>query len=290
MLVHNTYGKARVRLFKILRKDNSIHHDVKQLTVQVLLEGDFDSSYTSPNNSSVVPTDTCKNLVYVIARDHPLDSIESFGLSLGQKFLHEYSHVFKVNIEIIETLWKRLEVGEKPHSHSFERKSQETRTAKVISMRGQNAQVESGINDLIVLKTTGSGFVGFHHCKYTVLPEIDDRILATSVQAKWTYLPTLKDVQNIDYNSTWSRVRQLFFQIFSEEYSHSVQQTLYSAAKLIIQEIPEIFEISFRLPNIHYWNIDFSKFNMAPSKDLFIPTDEPHGLIGAVIRRPTAKL
>ncbi len=38
---------------------------------------------------------------------------------------------------------------------------------------------------LQVLKTTQSGYVGFLHDKFTTLPDVADRIVATSVAATW---------------------------------------------------------------------------------------------------------
>ncbi len=63
-ITYDTYGKIKVRLVKVTRHTKE-DHDLKQLNVAVLLEGDFAASFTSSDNSSIVPTDTCKNLVYV---------------------------------------------------------------------------------------------------------------------------------------------------------------------------------------------------------------------------------
>jgi len=264
----------------------------KQLTVQTMLEGAFDDSYTSPNNSSVVATDTVKNLIYIIAKDHPLDTTEVFAQDVAKFFLKEYSHVTRINLEIVEHLWRRLEVAGKPHDHSFEKASNEVRTVKLSATRSSPPQIESGIRDLIVLKTTRSGFVGFYKDKYTVLPEIADRMFGTSVQATWKYTPDVanRNYSAIDFNSTWNQVRETFVQTFCEEYSPSVQKTMYSAAEKVLKQIPHIDEITFLLPNIHNWNFDFAKFGMTPSTDLFIPVDEPHGLICCTVRRLCARL
>lgn len=62
-ITYDTYGKIKVRLVKVTRHTKE-NHDLKQLNVAVLLEGDFQSSFTSNDNTQVVPTDTCKNMVY----------------------------------------------------------------------------------------------------------------------------------------------------------------------------------------------------------------------------------
>jgi urate oxidase len=41
------------------------------------------------------------------------------------------------------------------------------------------------VKDLKVLKTTQSGYEGFLRDEFTLLPEVRDRIMATSVTATW---------------------------------------------------------------------------------------------------------
>ena len=50
-----------------------------------------------------------------------------------------------------------------------------------------DGDVTAGIEDLLVLKTTDSGWEGYLHEQYTTLPETDDRILCTIVTASWDY-------------------------------------------------------------------------------------------------------
>ncbi len=65
-LGENRYGKARVRLSRITRKGDL--HEFEEWTVRVLLKGDFETSFTEADNSSILPTDTMKNTVYSLAR------------------------------------------------------------------------------------------------------------------------------------------------------------------------------------------------------------------------------
>ena len=64
-LAAHRYGKSRVRVMKVIREGAT--HSVKELSVEVMLGGDFESSYTARDNSLVVPTDTMKNTVNVLA-------------------------------------------------------------------------------------------------------------------------------------------------------------------------------------------------------------------------------
>jgi urate oxidase len=58
-------GKDKVKLLKVHRDPwDSKRQSVVELTVQILLEGDIEKSYTKADNSVVVATDTMKNTVY----------------------------------------------------------------------------------------------------------------------------------------------------------------------------------------------------------------------------------
>ncbi|WP_172682613.1 hypothetical protein [Verrucomicrobium spinosum] len=57
-----------MRLCKVLR-DGPVH-SVKEITVRIALEGEFAASYQSGDNSCIVPTDTMKNAINVLAYNH----------------------------------------------------------------------------------------------------------------------------------------------------------------------------------------------------------------------------
>ena len=66
--VGQQYGKANVRVLRVQRARQ--RHEVREARVKVTLDGDFARAYTAADNSSVVPTDTMKNLVNVLAFEH----------------------------------------------------------------------------------------------------------------------------------------------------------------------------------------------------------------------------
>src|SRR5712692_6655334 len=106
VLGQNNYGKSRIRLVKVSRHPG--RHDLKELTVNIQFEGDFESSYCEGDNSKVLPTDTMKNTVYALAAQHPVEEIEEFARVLIDHFLNENAQVSRVRIEIAEHLWTRL--------------------------------------------------------------------------------------------------------------------------------------------------------------------------------------
>jgi hypothetical protein len=55
-LIKNRYGKGRVRVMRIHRDGE--RHDVSELNIKAMLEGDFARTYTHHDNSNTVSTDT----------------------------------------------------------------------------------------------------------------------------------------------------------------------------------------------------------------------------------------
>ena len=61
-LGENSYGKSSVRLLRVLRQEG--RHDIKELTVTIRFEGDFEAAHTKGENKKILPSDTMKNTVY----------------------------------------------------------------------------------------------------------------------------------------------------------------------------------------------------------------------------------
>src|SRR5262249_6487995 len=108
VLTHNAYGKSHIRLTKITRHADC--HDLKELYIDVQLEGDFAASYLHGDNSRIVATDTMKNSVYALAQGHPLADVESFGQALATHFLDHYPHVSSATVRLVEQPWQRLRI------------------------------------------------------------------------------------------------------------------------------------------------------------------------------------
>src|SRR5580658_3924044 len=126
VLVADTYGKSRVRLIKLARRPDG--HDIKEITFQILFQGDFKSCYETGDNSKILPTDTIKNTVYVLARQYDIRSIEDFGTRLTEHFLANNPQVANVRVEMTEHLWSHIAPA------AFTRESQK-RTALVKGAR-----------------------------------------------------------------------------------------------------------------------------------------------------------
>jgi urate oxidase len=253
-IAENRYGKSKVRVARIVRHKD--RHDFHEMTVAIALEGDFDASYRDGDNSLVLPTDTMKNTVYALAEDPAAEQPESFGMLLAKHFLGHLRHVSSVKIDIYGHLWSRNDC------FSFTSGPPHSRIAKIDASRDR-VSVESGVSGYLMMKTTGSAFEGFLRDEYTTLPEASDRILATSLDAMWKG------------DANWDDVMKVITDTFAGHASKSVQHTLYAIGEAVLEQFENIERIRLTMPNKHY----------LPTKhaDVFIPTDEPHGLIDAVL-------
>lgn len=281
-LVQQTYGKHRVRLSKIKRPRVSPprdeRHELVEITVDVELQGSFDTAYTDGDNSLVIATDTCRNTIYVLAKDDPLDSIESFGNTVANHFLRQYAHVNRVTVSLSERKWHRL----LDCPHGFLGTDNETPTSTVIATRDIDfaTVIRGGLENLMIAKTTQSGFASFHRDEYRTLPDTDDRILATSMKALWTY-----NAQAKDHNQIRKQIRSALLSAFINHYSRSVQETLYKMAEAALSATDSISTITLTMPNKHHIAFNLAPFGRTNENEIFVVTDEPFGFISATVDR-----
>lgn len=275
VLSFDTYGKTRVRLLQVLRSGD--RHEIVEVTIEVLFQGDFATSYTAGDNSKVLPTDSMKNTVYAIARQKPIESIERFGLDLGQHFLDSLPFLDNVSIKTSQTPWSRIA----SHSGAFLQAAKERRTTHLTLSR-ESQTLTSGIQDLQILKTSRSAFTEFLRDEYTTLPETNDRLLGTVLDAQWTL--SLSDGKP-NFNALHEQIRSTLLDVFAGHESRSVQHTLYAMADAVIDGFAEVQDVHLTMPNKHCLLMDLSRFGLDNPNQIFIPTDEPSGFIEARIGR-----
>ena len=272
-----SYGKSQVCLSYITR--GADRHEFIQLTVDIALTGDFDNAYSAGDNANVVPTDTMKNTVYAVARTHGVENIETFARHLAGHFYDSFDHVGSASVSVQQQLWQRIDIDGESHGHAFTGGGSEMNTCQVIES-ADATEMHSGLKGLQVLKTSGSGFSGFHRDPYTTLIETDDRIFATTITASWS----CSDVAH-DWCKTRRAIRSLLLDVFAHQFSPSVQSTLYEMAKSVLAACPEIEEISLDMPNQHHLSVDMTRLDMENRNDIFVPTPQPFGVISATVRR-----
>ena len=269
----NGYGKTRVRLTYIDRARDP--HTVRELSVNILFKGEFAAAYREGDNSIVLPTDTMKNTVYILARKLHWDSIELFAQGIAQHFMDRLSNLSQVTLKIEETPWQQL--GEYPSA--FSQRGDERRITRVEATRS-NVEITSGMKGLHLLKTADSAFAGFLKDEWTTLPETQDRLFGTVLETEWRYGQT-----NVSFNDAHLEIRAILLDCFAQHKSLSVQHTLFAMGEVVLQKMDAVAEIHLAMPNKHCLLVDLSRFGLDNPNQIFIPTDEPSGYIEARISR-----
>ena len=240
----NQYGKAESRVVRIVR--GADRHEIHDLNVSTSLRGDFDAAHVAGDQSAVLPTDTQKNTAFAYAKLHGISSPEDYALALGRRLLEATPAAASAQVRVEQYAWDRL------GRHAFARRGGEVRTC-VVEVGRETVQVTSGLQDLVLLKSTGSEFKGFLVDEFTTLAEADDRILATSLTAQWRH-----DSVDADWNASYDLVRDVLLSTFATTYSRALQETLYLMGSAVVDTLPGIAEVRFAAPNKHHFLVDFS--------------------------------
>jgi urate oxidase len=278
------YGKAETRVVRIYR--DGPEHQIRDLNVSTSLRGDFAAAYLYGDQAQVLPTDTQKNTAYAFAMDRGVGEIEDYALALARHFAEDVQPVQAARVDVEEYLWERISAGGTPHPHAFVRSGQEVRTAAAI-VEGRAGQqrvwVLSGLRDLVLLKSTGSEFAGFLRDGYTTLAETHDRVLATSLVARWRYVRP-----DTDWSGVCASVRQTLVEQFATVHSLALQQSLWEMGRAALAAHPVIAEIRLSAPNKHHFLVDLTPFGLDNPGATFHADDRPYGLIQCAVQRDDA--
>ena len=203
----NQYGKAENRVVRVYR--DTPRHEIRDLNVSTALRGDFAAAHLTGDQARVLPTDTQKNTVYAFAKENGIGAIEDFALPLARHFVDDIEPVAGR-----PGRGRRVRLGPDrastaaEHDHSFVRtRPGDPHHRGDRRRRRGHGVVVSGFKDLVVLKSTGSEFHGFLEDRYTTLPADHDRILATSLVARWRYVGT-----DVDWDATYAAIRQILLE------------------------------------------------------------------------------
>ncbi|HET9895338.1 MAG TPA: urate oxidase [Streptosporangiaceae bacterium] len=293
------YGKAETRVVRIYRDGE--RHELRDLNVSTALRGDFAAAHLRGDQANVLPTDTQKNTCFAYAKERGVKAIEDYALALAGHFVSDIETVSSARVEVDEYRWERVPVAGTGHAHAFMRAGHEVRTAAVVVEAGehpvQNSWVISGIKDLIVLKSTGSEFSGFLKDRYTTLAETTDRILATSLTARWRYageggaaVPERRFAADgkTAWDEAFGQVREILLARFAQVHSLALQQTLYEMGAAVLAARDDIAEVRLSAPNKHHFLADLAPFGLANPGEVFYAADRPYGLIQCAVQRDDA--
>lgn len=281
VLGEDQYGKAETRVVRIYR--DTARHEIRDLNVSTALRGDFAAAYLAGDQAKVLPTDSQKNTCFAYAKSHGVGEIEDYALALAGHFVDDIAPVTRAHVGVDEYRWERVAVAGAEHAHAFVRAGHEVRLAAVTidAARAVKEQwVISGVRDLVVLKSTGSEFTGFLRDRYTTLAETTDRILSTSLTARWRYATT-----DVPWDEAFGQVRQILLERFAVVHSRALQQTLWEMGSAVLAARDDVAEIRLSAPNKHHFLADLAPFGLDNPGEVFHAADRPYGLIQCAVRR-----
>jgi urate oxidase len=284
VLGDNQYGKAENRVVRIYR--DGPRHEIRDVNVSTSLRGDFSAAHLTGDQSQVLPTDTQKNTCFAYAKEKGIGQVEDYALDLAEHFVDDIAAVEGARVEVEEYAWERVRIDGREHDHTWVRRGPEVRTTVVTvegTGDGRRTWVVSGLKDLVLLKSTGSEFWGYLKDDYTTLAETHDRVMATSLTARWRY-----DGTEVSWDSVYADVHRLLISRFADVHSLALQQTLWEMGKAVLEAHPEIAEIKLSAPNKHHFLVNLSPFGIDNTGEVFHAADRPYGLIQCTVTRDDA--
>ena len=207
---------------------------------------------------------------------------EEFALALARHFLASHPLVATAKVSVRAAPWARATVSGAPHRHGFADAGGGSRTARVVARRGGAVDVVAGVDGWRVLKTTRSGYEGFHRDALTLLPETRERVAATAMTASWRYEGP------VAYDQTYKVIKSALAAAFFGPptvgvHSPSLQFTLHAMAQAALEAAPAVDSIHIRMPNLHF--LPCAPPGSTFDDDVYVATSEPHGTIEATVVR-----
>uniref|UniRef100_A0A663E092 Uricase n=1 Tax=Aquila chrysaetos chrysaetos TaxID=223781 RepID=A0A663E092_AQUCH len=257
------YGKNTIKFLRLHREGKK--HFVKEVEVCTHLRLTSAQEYLEGNNSLVIPTDTIKNIVLVLAKKNGIPTLEQFAIDICKHFMTTFCQVAYVKTYVQEVPWQRLHEVSKILIHSI--CLCWTHIVSYFWITGPLV-VFAGIKDLKLMKTTQSGFEGFYKNEHTTLPERHDRILCGELFCKWSY----GECKDFDFDCIWytNKICECILEAFAGppdcgEYSPSYQKTVNSIQMLVLSKV-QVIEVI--LNNTFYNVVDMKNLGLTNDKEV----------------------
>ena len=128
-------------------------------------------------------------------------------------------------------------------------------------MDRETTLLQSGVNEVLLLKSTGSAFKGYPRCEYTTLPETGDRIMATQMDATWTFAPDERD-----FPAANATILAELIRVFAEEFSPlSPEHALFDGRRRARRR-SSIRDIHLAMPNKHFLPVNLKPLGIDPQR------------------------
>jgi urate oxidase len=246
-------------------------HDPRDLTIGLRFEGRLDA---------MVPGEAVKNLVHRVVREqsHAAAAIETLGLAICDAILRAYASIGLARVEIQEQPWTRLDAGGKAQGQAFTPAGTERRTV-VVTGNGTRAAVQAGLENLILLRT--SGYAPAARGTPADDPSADglQRIYLATLGARWAYGDG--DIAFAPYRTG---IRQAIIDTFAWHKGPGARDTLRAIADVILESYQEIAQVWLTLQERPYRPVDLLELAL-DGDALFVAHDEPVGVLEISIER-----
>jgi urate oxidase / 2-oxo-4-hydroxy-4-carboxy-5-ureidoimidazoline decarboxylase len=239
---HISYGKLSVPVH-LVRGDDLLAADV---SMEVLGQG-FLPAYTEGDNSSVVATDTMKNVILRRAHEYGGGTLEGLLYDLGVGFLKTYPEMEGLRLWAVRQPWVH-ETGRLFRRVDGDHEVVEIELAQSAADGITLASHRAGHVGLRLLKTTGSAFTKFARDDDTTLPERGDRPLFIHLDVHWRYADpaaALDDATHVSDAAVLGVVTETFDGFVSE----SIQQLVHEIGVRLLDRFPALSQVSFRGEN-----------------------------------------
>ncbi|NUR55787.1 MAG: urate oxidase [Acidobacteria bacterium] len=274
-LIHSSsYGESQLRVLRVVRRGD--RDDPQDLTIALRFDGDFAAAFREGDAAGLLPGEALKNLVYKVARQERFAAIETLGLALCDRILQQHSQVGRVRVEISQQPWARVDAGGKAQGQAFTPAGPERRTTTIVS-NGTRASVSSGIEDLVLMRTSGLAPPRADADDFTA--DALQRLLLASLSVRWAY--TDPDLAFAPYRQG---IRQAVVETFACHARRSVQHTLYAIGDVILGSYPEISDVTLALQERPYRPADLLELSL-DADALFVAHDEPVGTVEVTVTR-----
>lgn len=265
------YGKKDVFVYRTYAQPLKVNKQIPEsdfeerlntligMDIQVALHGKaFLKNFTDADNTDLITTDTMRIFIEEHAGKIEYSTIDGFLTEVAKRFLKQYPQIDQIDLAGQSVNFGDVRVsrdGEMKNSGVvFRTIMTERPRANVSVMRhGDGAKIvyfSSGIQDVDLMKITGSSFQGFYQDEYTQLPEVKDRNLFINVDIDWTYLD---DKDGASLNTTnyvpAEQVRDIAVTILDDLLDQSIQDLVYNIGLRILERFPQLHDVSFSATN-----------------------------------------
>ncbi|RAP78273.1 factor-independent urate hydroxylase [Paenibacillus montanisoli] len=216
-------------------------------------------SFSEGDNSHVVATDSMKNFILRHAASYGGSTTEGFLAYAAEAFLERYPHIDEIEIRGARLPFETLPVGDAAgHRESglvFRRSHNEHAQAALELKRApEGGAVRTGhlcgLEDVQLIKVSGSSFHGFIRDEYTTLPDSYDRPLLIYLNVYWRYtdIDDALDGARERYVAA-EQIRDLAQSVFHAVQSPSIQYLVCQIGLQLLTRFPQLAEVRFESNN-----------------------------------------